>query len=239
MSGLAEDDLQPRRPVRRVLAGLALLAGLCALLALGWWLKQTLSREDAPRRQVARIAILPDTPPPPPPPPPKDEPKPPARDDKPPPPDAAPRPQPTPEPANAPIKMEGAAGDGPSAFAAGSVANDYKGGTPAVGASAAGTGVVSDRALDRFYAQSARQQLQAEIERHLRGDAAELTARFALWVDRSGAIQRVDLVPSGNARDDADLRAALDEATRTLRLPQPPAALVQPMRFRLNVRPQG
>ena len=81
--------------------------------------------------------------------------------------------------------------------------------------------------------------MQAEIERHLRGDAAELSASFSLWVGRSGAIERFELLPSGNPRDDADLRAALDETARGLRLAPPPGALAQPMRFRLKVRPQG
>ena len=226
---------------RKMLIALAVVAGLAALIALGGWLKQRLSTPDAPHRQVARISILPDTPPPPPPPPPREEPKPQQRDNKPPPPDAAPKAAPVPD--NAPIKMEGAAGDGPSPFAAGSVAKDYQGGAPATGpaasAAAGGTGVNSDRAQDRFYAQSARQQLQAEIERHLRGDAAELSASFSVWVGRSGAIERFELLPGSNPRDDADLRAALDETARGLRLAPPPGALTQPMRFRLKVRPQG
>lgn len=225
---------------RKTLIALAVLAGLAALIALGDWLKQRLSTPDAPHRQVARISILPDTPPPPPPPP-REAPKPQQRDNKPPPPDAAPKAAPVPE--NAPIKMEGSTGDGPSPFAAGSVAKDYQGGAPATGpaASAAtgGTGLTSDRAQDRFYAQSARQQLQAEIERHLRGDAAELSASFSLWVGRNGVIERFELLPGGNPRDDADLRAALDETARGLRLAPPPGALSQPMRFRLKVRPQG
>lgn len=227
---------------RKALIALAVLAGLAALIALGWWLKHSLSTPDAPRRQVARISILPDSPPPPPPPPPREEPKPQQRDNKPPPPpDAAPKAAPVPE--NAPIKMEGAAGDGPSPFAAGSVAKDYQGGaastSPAASATAGGTGTLSDRAQERFYGQSARQQLQAEIERHLRAEAAELTASFSVWVTRSGAIERFELAPDGNPRDDADLRAALDETARGLRLAPPPAALIQPMRFRLKVRPQG
>ena len=241
MSALAEESLQPTSLGRRLLMALGVLVLIALVLALGWWLKGNLGQDSKPHKQVARITILPDTPPPPPPPPPRDEPKPQPRDNKPPPPDAPPKPQPVQAPPNAPIKMEGAAGDGPSAFAAGAVANEYKGGVPstAPAASGGGSGVTSDRAQDRFYAQSARQMLQGEIERHLQGDAAELTASFAVWIERSGAIERYELVPSSNARHDTDLRAALDEARKTLRLPTPPAALSQPMRFRLTVRPQG
>ena len=239
MSGLAEESMQPVGAGRRALGVLAVLLALAAVLALGWWLKTALSSDSPARRQAARITILPDTPPPPPPPPPKEEPKPQPRSDKPPPPDAVPKPQAPPAPANTPIKMEGAAGAGPSPFAAGAVSNDYKGGVPSTGAASGGSGVASDRALDRFYAQSARQMLQTEIERHLRGDAAELGASFSLWVERSGAVARYELAPSGNAPQDDALRAALDDTAKTLRLPQPPAALTQPMRFRLTVRPQG
>jgi outer membrane biosynthesis protein TonB len=238
MAALAEDSIQPAGTGRRLLVGLAVLAALAAVLALGWWLKNSLSQPAAQRHQAARIALLPDTPPPPPPPP-RDEPKPQARDDKPPPPDAAPKPQAAPVPADAPLKMEGAAGDAPSAFAAGKVSQDFQGGIPGSAAASGGTGVNSDRAQDRFYAQSARQLLRDEIERHLRSEAGELSASFSLWVARDGSIARSEIVPSGNARQDDELRAALDLAGKTLRLPQPPAALTQPMRFRLTVRAQG
>ena len=239
MAGLAEESMQPVGAGRRALLVLAVLVALAAVLALGWWLKNSLSSDTPARRQAARITNLPDSPPPPPPPPSKEEPKPQPPSNKPPPPDAAPKPQAPPAPANAPIKMEGPAGDGPSPFAVGAVSNDYRGHVPSTGAASGGSGVASDRAQDRFYAQSARQMLQSEIERHLRGDAAELGASFSLWVERSGAIARYELAPGGNAQQDDDLRAALDQASKTLRLPPPPAALAQPMRFRLTLRPQG
>lgn len=239
---LADEDPAPPSLARRLRTAAAVLALLLLAGGLAWWLKDQLSQPAEPKRQMARISILPDPPPPPPPPPPRDEPKPPPpQDDRPPPPDLAPKPQPTPAPANEPLKMEGSAGSGDSPFAAGAVRNDYQGGAPAIGASAPAGGSTRgvDRAQQRLYAQSARQLLQTEIERSLRGDAVELVASFALWVDASGAIQRAELVPSGNAQQDADLRAALDETRRLLKLPQPPAAMDQPMRFRLTVRPQG
>lgn len=241
MSGLAEDDLAPPSLSGRLVTAALVLAGLLLVGALAWWLKGQLSQPAEPKRQMARITILPDTPPPPPPPP-REEPKPtPRADDKPPPPDVAPKPQQAPAPENAPLKMEGAAGTGDSPFAAGTVRNDYQGGPPSLGASApAGGGAsVVDRAQQRLYAQSARQLLQPEIERALRADAVELVASFALWVDADGAIRRAEVLPSGNPQHDTDLRTALDDTRRTLKLPQPPAALAQPMRFRLTVRPQG
>ena len=241
MAGLAEDSLAPPSAGRRVAVVLAWLAGAALVLALGWWLKGWVSAPSAPARQVARIAVLPDTPPPPPPPPPKDLPKPEPRDaDRPPPPDATPKPAAPTPPADAPIKMEGAAGDGPSAFQAGPVSRDYQGGAPTIGASAPGGGrSAAERAQDRLYAQAARQTLQAEIERRLRVDADTLAASFALWLDRSGAIERVELLPGTDARHEAPLREAIEQARQGLRLPPPPSGLPQPMRFRLTVRAQG
>lgn len=208
------------------------------LLALAAWWGITHMKAEAPKRQVAKISILPDTPPPPPPPPkeekkpepPKEEPKQVIREEQ-------IKQVEAPKPAEA-IKMEGAAGDGPSAFAAGAVNRDYAGGTPGTGTGTGGT--ASDRAQERFYANTARQLLQSEIEKHLRSDAEQLTATFAIWLDRDGVIQRFELSPSGNDGNDSALRAALDETRRLLKLPPPPAlALSQPLRFRLSVRPQA
>lgn len=217
-----------------------LVAAGCLLLGLAvWWAVKNI-KPEAPKRQVAKIAILPDTPPPPPPPPkeekkpepPKDEPKQVMREEQ-------VKQVEAPKPAES-IKMEGAAGDGPSAFSAGSVSKDYSGGTPTTGHSGGPAGNAADRAQERFYANSARQLLQSEIERHLKADAEQLTATFAIWLDKDGAIQRFELSPSGNDGNDSALRNALDETRRQFKLPPPPAlALSQPMRFRLSVRPQA
>jgi protein TonB len=209
-----------------------------ALAGTVWWFVKHI-KPEGPKRQVAKISILPDTPPPPPPPPkeekkpepPKEEPKQVMREEQ-------IKQVEAPKPAES-IKMEGAAGDGPSAFAAGSVAKDYAGGAPTT--SAAGpAGTPADRAQERFYANTARQLLQGEIERHLKADAEQLTATFAIWLDKDGAIQRFELSPSGNDGNDTALRNALDETRRQFKLPPPPAlALSQPMRFRVSVRPQA
>lgn len=241
---LAEASMHKPSLGRRLLpwvAALLLLAlALVAALALRDWLGQ----ESKPQRQVARITVLPDTPPPPPPPPPRDEPKPPPREDAPPPP-SAPEPQVAP-PAEAPIKMEGAAGSGDSPFQAGSVRNEYSGGAPVVGGSGGGGGVAAavDRAQHRLYAQALRQQLQSELEQRLRSEAVELSAEFSLWLLPDGSLQRWEVgTASGGAAADAstaDLRAALDAAAAGgLRFTTPPPGLTQPLRFRLNVRPAG
>lgn len=225
---------------RRSLA-LKLLVAAGFLLICGgtWWAVKNI-KPDAPKRQVAKIAILPDTPPPPPPPPkdekkpepPKDEPKQVMREEQ-------VKQAEAPKPAES-IKMEGAAGDGASPFSAGTVSRDYAGGAPSTGTSGGPAGNAADRAQERFYANTARQLLQSEIERHLRADAEQLTATFAIWLDKDGAIQRFELSPSGHDGNDSAMRTALDETRRQLKLPPPPAlALSQPLRFRLSVRPQA
>ncbi len=218
---------------------LLVATGFLALAMLAAWGVRNMKAE-APKRHVAKIALLPDTPPPPPPPkeekkpePPKDEPKQVVREEQ-------LKQAEAPKPANEPLKMEGAAGDGPSAFAAGAVGKDYTGGNPVTGAPSAAGGTQSDRAQERFYANTARQLLRDEIERHLKSDADQLTATFSLWLQQDGSIQRFELTPSGDASADRAMQLALDETRRLLKLPPPPAiALAQPLRFKLSVRPQA
>lgn len=237
MSGLAESDLDAP-PVRWWLRIVVLLGIVALFLAAGWGLKSLVGGPEAPKRQVARISILPDTPPPPPPPPPKEEKKP-----------EVPKEEPkqvvreeqlkpdVPKPANEPLKMEGAAGEGASPFSAGSVSREYQGGPPQAGTSAP-TGTFSDRAQERFYANSARQLLRDEIEKHLAASAGEVVATFAVWVENDGRIRRIELAGGSTAATDGDVRAALDETSRQLRLPAHDG-LAQPMRFRLTLRAAG
>lgn len=237
MAALAEDSIEAvgwgRRLRRWAWAG----AGIALVAGLAWWMANPPPPQGPPKRQVAKIAILPDTPPPPPPPPreekppPRDQPTPTVRDE-------AIKQAEAPKPANEPIKMEGAAGDGNSAFAAGTVRNEYAGGAPSTGSPAAATGVASDRALERFFVNSARQLLRDELDKHLKDDVQQALAEFTLWIERDGAIQRYQLQPTGDDKLDAELRAALEQTQRSLRLPTPPSAM-QPMKFRLTLRPQG
>jgi periplasmic protein TonB len=237
MGALAEDSIAATSWATRLRRVLVYAAAAVQLGLAAWWLSVPSAKHGPVKRQVSKIAILPDTPPPPPPtpkeepPPPRDEPKPMVREEQ-------LKQAEAPKPANEPIKMEGAAGDGPSAFAAGTVGREYSGGTPGIGASAAAGGTGSDRARERLFASSARQLLRDEIERHLKDDVQQAVAEFTLWVESDGAIKRISLQPTGDQRIDGELQAALDETRRTLRLPAPPQAL-QPMKFRLTLRQQG
>lgn len=246
MAALAEDSLSQPRRGQRLRSVVLVLLGLVAVSALGYGLKSLLGQPAPVKRQVAKVSLLPDTPPPPPPPPKEEKrPEPPKAEQRPQPQEPKPQPQEAPKPANEPLKMEGAAGDGPSPFAAGSVSKDYAGGAPATGTAASAAAPAApapspaDRAQERLYASSARQQLRDAIERTLEPEAAQATATFSLWVERDGAIGRVELQPTGNAEVDAQLDRAIADTRRELRLAPPPAQMQQPMRFRLTLRPQG
>jgi protein TonB len=235
MAGLAEASLTAPLPARWWLRAVAVLLIVAMFGGIAWGLRTLIERPVGAKRQVARISILPDTPPPPPPPreekrpeAPKEEPKQVVREEQ-------LKPD-LPKPANEPIKMEGAAGEGPSAFGAGTVSREYQGG-PVTGASGA-PGTAADRAQERFYANSAKQLLRDEIERHLKPGAGEVVATFAVWIETDGRIHKIELTPGTDPAVDTDLRSALDETSRQLRLPSP-NGVIQPLRFRMTMRGAG
>jgi hypothetical protein len=217
-----------------LLRRLAIAVAVLVVLALVVWLARKLAShsESGPKKQVAKISILPDTPPPPPPPPPKErKEEPPKAEQRQQQPDNTPKPQ-----ASETLKMEGAAGNGPSAFAAGSVSKDYQGGAP-VGGGTSGPSA-SDRAAERLYAGTVRQMLRDEIERQLPAEAGELQATFALWVANDGRLSRWELDPSTPPASQATLEQALKRSAEGLRLPAP-NAVPQPLRFKLTLRANG
>lgn len=235
MTDLAEAELG-RSAGRRWAARLGLALVVLGALALLAWLISGVgtSSPSGPKRQVAKIAILPDTPPPPPPP----------KEDTPPPPKEAPKQamqteapkaEAPPEPTES-LKMEGPAGDGPSAFAAGAVTQDYRGGAVISGGHANASG--ADRSRFMFYANSARQMLRGELDKQLDREVLRLGARLRIWVAPGGGIERYEIAQIGNPAYEDELRAALDRAARGYRLPPPPG-LPQPLELQLSVRPVG
>ena len=233
MAALAESSLEPvtrRQWAQRVAVAVVAIALVGALVHA---VKGMLGAPVAAKRQTARIAILPDTPPPPPPP--RDDRKPePPKDPAKQVPRAEAVKQDVPKPADAPIKMDGPAGTGPSAFQSGTVNQEYSGGAPTIGGQGGAAG--PDRAQERLYATSVRQLLHDEIEKHLPPESGEIVATFSIWIDPDGTIRRFELAPTGDGARDADLRAAFDQTSHLLHLPGH-AGLPQPMRFRLSVRP--
>jgi hypothetical protein len=182
--------------IRRVLIAIGLIAVAGALV---WGGMSLIHAPSAPRRQVAKIMLLPDTPPPPPPtpdkPPPKEQP---THQDV-----NVPKPLAPPEAAQ--LKMEGAAGEGPSPFAAGEVKQDYIGGDIGNGS--------------RYSAYVARleQRIQSHLSRHKLKVA---NIKLYIWLSPSGAIQRIT-VQGGDGRSETQVREALGDMDQQDEAPLP------------------
>jgi len=227
MSGLAEEEIQCSPWSRRLrLAGGVVLAaavvGVVVLMFSGLG-----ASSKPPARQVTRITVMPDTPPPPPPPP-KEEPRrePPKESPKevkldPPKQDPAPAPQ------AEQLKMEGAAGEGASPFAAGTVLNEYRGGELGGGGLAF-----------TFYTSQLQRHLQGQLARMQAVKRYDYRVMVRVWLAPDGSLARVELDSgSGDAKVDEALRVALGSlppmSTR------PPADLPQPIKVRITNRVTG
>lgn len=215
-----------------VVASLALLLG-----ALIWWGVSQGGKGGAPKRQTAKVSLLPDAPPPPPP---KEEPKkePPKEEPK----EAVQinRPQATPDvaPPSQQLKMEGAAGDGPGLGQAGVPTREGIPGTGAAGGASAPLAPVN-RQAHRMFANSLRSRLQAELEKELgSSDIPRVRMSLSVWTAPSGAVQRYELSGLTRPEFERDVRAALDRATASLRL-SAPSDMPQPISLDMSVLPQG
>lgn len=224
------DDTQTAGARRFIVPAVVVLA----LAALGWFIASQMGQgSSAPKRQTVKIAVLPDTPPPPPPPP-KEEKKP-----EPKPEENQPQPQEQ-KPVEAPpepqqLKMEGAAGDGPSAFGAGSVSSEYRGGDVGTG----GGGTVGDRLAASSYGNAVKREVDAWLQRQpALKRAGEYDVPILLWVRADGSLEKTRLVGStGNPDTDQLVREAL-ERFPGFRNP-PPASLPQPISLKLSHRRLG
>ena len=230
MSSLAEEDLdRPESPLlvwgRR--AGIALAALLIAFAIVH--VAKNLGGNVQHAKKVAKISIVPNTPPPPPP---KEEKKPEPPKESPKDVRIQPKEVQAPQPQQAePLKMEGAAGDGPSPFKNGDVKNDYIAGPTTPG----GAG---GRMAFAFYTQQLQRHLQEELlhNRDLRRADYRVTVR--IWIDHSGAISRAELMDStGNNETDKLLRDAL--ASIPALKDAPPDNMPQPLRVRITNRLTG
>ena len=201
------------------------------LAAAAWLVYSNLSgTSKKPARQTVKIAVLPDTPPPPPPPPKEEKkPEPEQKQDKP--------QQEQPKPVEAPpepqqLKMEGPAGDGPSAFSSGSVTSDYKGGDVGTG-----TGGAVNRLQFAFFSSQLQKHIQSALARNQRIKLGDYRVPVQVWLSPTGEFQRVELLASSGdpATDDA-LKQAF------LQLPpvrDTPADLPQPIKLRITNRMTG
>jgi len=222
-------DPGPKRLVARIGVPLTLVA---LLAGAAYWLYVSLGNAPAsPRRQTVKIAVLPDTPPPPPPP--KEEKKPePVKQE------VAPQPMPTPpRPMDTPpepqqLKMDGPAGEGPSAFAAGAVSQEYQGG--AVGS---GSGGGANRMQFAFFTNRLTRHIQTELARRPELKGSDYRVNVRVWLQPDGHVQRIELAStSGNPETDRLLQETL---TRLQGIDQVPPSLPQPLSLRITNRVTG
>jgi hypothetical protein len=196
--------------VRRAVMTL-LLFGVVGLIA---WAGIGLSKgPSGPQRHVARLALLPpDAPPPPPPPPEKPKVEPPKTEMK----QQLDKPKPEIVPQPEPIKMAGAAGEGPSPFAAGEVKNDYIGGDT-------GNGQVF-----AFYAGRVAELIQQQLTRR---NARVHEAKVYLWLRPDGTVERYE-VSGVNGDGERLVRTAMADLGR---FPEaPPQGMPMPVGLEIS-----
>jgi protein TonB len=187
-------------------------AGALLLVALlAWGVHNLLKHPTGPKRQVAKITLLPDTPPPPPPPPPKEKPPEPKEQVKQ---VETPKQDKPPEPQQ--LKMEGPAGDAPSPFQGGEVKQDYIGGDVGDG---------NGRDKYAYYTDRLVQELQEQLARK---NLRNASGQFLLWLAADGSIKQFKLLhSSGSAETDRLIQTAVAELGRVHALP--PADMPMPV----------
>jgi periplasmic protein TonB len=212
--------------VKRIVIGLVVLA---VLGGLGYGIKSLMSGGVTAKKQVTTIKLIPDTPPPPPPPPPKEPPK------------EQPKEQPKeikveqPKPAEAPpaeqLKMEGPAGDGPSAFAAGAVSNDYKGGEVKTIGSDGG-------AKFNWYAGLLKNQIQDALEKDNKLKEGQYKLVVSVWLKANGDIEKLEWSSTDALPDiQQGVKVALDNMPAMREAP--PEGMPQPIKLRITARKMG
>jgi len=206
-------------------------AGVLLLVALmGWGVSSLLSGKSKSVHKAPKISLMPTTPPPPPPPP-KEEKRPePPKDqkeikvDQPAPPKDAPAAPPSQD-----LKMDGPAGDGPSAFSAGKITSDDISNVGKSGAAVVPSGMFSPF---NNYATAVKGELQRFLARNkdLRQRAYRIDVE--LWVGRDGALSRYELMgSSGDTEVDELIRQSLSTMSNFTQVP--PERMPQPIRMRL------
>jgi periplasmic protein TonB len=208
-----------------------LLVAITVVGLVGYMMKGLFSGSTPGKKAVTTIKLLPDTPPPPPPPPketPKETPKEQPKEVK-----EVPQPKPEETPPAEVLKMEGAAGDGPSPFAAGAVNNEYKGGE-------IGTKIGGGPSKYQFawYTDLIKNKIEDAMakDKVLANGAYKVVVK--IWVASNGHIERYELVgTSGNSEKDILLKQALDSMP-PLSDP-PPSDMPQPVKLRVTARSVG
>lgn len=223
---------QEQVPAARVwITRIALLLLILAILAgIGYGIKKLLGGGPTHKKQITTVKLLPDTPPPPPPPPPKEPPKETPKEQ----PKEAPK-EPEPKPAETPpaetLKMEGAAGDGPSPFQSGAVNNEYKGGAVAT--------IGSDGGVKyRWYAGLVKSQIERAIERDKKLTQGQYKIVVSVWLKPNGQFERLSVEQSDTT---PEIEQGIREALNDLPAMQesPPENMPMPIRLRISAKKMG
>ena len=208
---------------------MALVAALI-LATLGYGLWKLLSGNPTGPAKAPKISLIPSTPPPPPPPP-KEEKKPePPKEQK-----EVKIEQVTPKdappaPPSQDLKMEGAAGDGPSAFSSGKVTREDLSTINNSGSKGAAVGGMFNPFSN--YATSVKGELQRFLAKNKELRQHAYKVDLLIWVTREGRVSRFELQGSSGETDVDDLiRQSL--ATMESFSGAPPEKMPQPIQLRL------
>lgn len=226
-----DDELTPTATAIWLKRIAIIVITLLVLGALAYMMKSLFSGGSTHKKAITTIKLLPDTPPPPPPPPkepPKEQPKEQPKEVK-----EIQQPKPEQTPPAEVLKMEGAAGDGPSPFAAGAVNSEYKGGD-------VGTTIGGKKGMAAYAWYTS--QVKAGIEESLAADKDLSTAQYRLvvflWIGRDGHIERAELqASSNNVKTDESIKKVL--MTKTAGLGPPPEDMPQPIKLRITSKNTG
>jgi len=204
MDAVADETPVPtaRLWTTRIVIALLVLAVLAGAV---YGIKKLFSGGATHKKQITTVKLLPDTPPPPPPPPPKEPPK------------ETPKEQPKeikapePKPAEAPpaenLKMEGAAGDGPSPFQAGAVNNEYKGGDVTTGPKIGGK---KNMAAFAWFTNKVDAQIKKALDAENGLNKIKYQVDVRVFLNAQGDIDHAELIDtSGDAEVDALIRKVL------------------------------
>lgn len=188
---------------KRLLVALLVVA---VLAGIGYGIKKLFSGGATQKKQITTVKLLPDTPPPPPPPPPKEPPKETPKEQ----PKEAPK-EPEPKPVEAPpaenLKMEGAAGDGPSPFQAGAVNNEYKGGDVTTGPKIGGK---KNMAAFAWFTNKVDAQIKKALDAETALNKTKYQVDVRVFLNAHGDIDHAELIDSsGDAETDALIRKVL------------------------------
>lgn len=202
-----------------------------ALALLGYGVS-TLGSKSVQKKKAPKITLLTPAVPPPPPPPPKVEKKPePPKEQK-----EIKINQPVEkkneQPPSPELKMDGPAGNAPSAFASGNITSED------LSKIGSGSGGIEKTGMFNPFNNYAS-LLKGELQRYLSKNIALRRRRYSVeihvWVDSSGALKRYELIGSSKDADtDEEIRTAMSAMSTFSQ--SPPANMPQPIRLRIITR---